>query len=393
MHDLHLVGVHEDGEHLLLRDAAGGRFSLPIDEALRAAARRDRAHLGQLQIEIEGGMRPRDIQARIRAGACAEEVATLAGWTVEKVQRYQGPVLAEREHVAALARTVRVRQRGAEPVALGPLVGRRLSGRGVDPERVTWDAVRPDSGPWTVIVTFAAGGRERQARWHLDVAAMSVAAADDEARWLSEDESSQRGLLSAVRDGEIGRETGIGSGARAVYDIEADGGVGAEPRRETPGGPLDLVSAMRSRRRSGGAQPRRHGSSARQPGGPAPTASDQPSDVPGTTTHPAGRRRVRPEPLELNPTLMDDPPAAHPPASEVEHLAERPAPGRWPLAHAMRPTSSDKADANTDADPSDVPPKAPDVPPEPGGRSQPPGRRGRRSSVPTWDDIVFGKKD
>ena len=70
-----------------------------VDEALRAAARRDRPRLGQLQIEIEGGLRPREVQALIRRGLSAEEVADRAGWTVEKVRRFEGPVLAEREHL------------------------------------------------------------------------------------------------------------------------------------------------------------------------------------------------------------------------------------------------------------------------------------------------------
>lgn len=103
MQDLRLIGVHEDGQHLLLANADGERFRLPLDEALRAAARRDRPRLGQLQIEIEGGLRPRDVQALIRRGLSAEEVADRAGWTVEKVRRFEG-VLAEREYVAAKAR-------------------------------------------------------------------------------------------------------------------------------------------------------------------------------------------------------------------------------------------------------------------------------------------------
>jgi len=112
MQDLRLIGVQEDGEHLLLAGPDGTHFRLALDEPLRAAARRDRPRLGQLQIEIDGGMRPREVQSLIRAGASAEEVADRAGWTVEKVGRYEGPILAERVHVADQARLVRVRSRG-----------------------------------------------------------------------------------------------------------------------------------------------------------------------------------------------------------------------------------------------------------------------------------------
>ncbi|MHB8274717.1 MAG: septation protein SepH, partial [Dermatophilaceae bacterium] len=37
MQDLQLIGVHEDGEHLLLRGAEGAHFRMPVDEPLRAA--------------------------------------------------------------------------------------------------------------------------------------------------------------------------------------------------------------------------------------------------------------------------------------------------------------------------------------------------------------------
>ena len=59
MRDLRLIGVQEDGQHLLLSESEGERFRVQLDEPLLAAARRDRPRLGQLQIEIDGGMRPR----------------------------------------------------------------------------------------------------------------------------------------------------------------------------------------------------------------------------------------------------------------------------------------------------------------------------------------------
>ncbi|WP_460459263.1 septation protein SepH, partial [Angustibacter peucedani] len=269
MHDLQLIGVHDDGEHLVLADGEGQRFLLGVDEALRAAVRRDRAALGQLQIEIGGGLRPREVQARIRSGATAEQIAAASGWPLEKVRRYEGPVLAEREHVATTAREVRLRRPGAGQVTLGAEVLRRLTGRGVDADHVQWDSWRTDDGPWTVVVSFSAGGRDRQARWHFDPVGRSVTPADDEARWLSEAAPETDGplggaRLAAVPDG-------------AVYDIEADGGVDGPTDAHGRGhaDPLDLMTAMRSRRRE-----RDQRSSRRSHGAVTPT------DVPGAT-HPA----------------------------------------------------------------------------------------------------------
>nr|WP_257910628.1 septation protein SepH [Janibacter limosus] len=109
MRDLRLIGVHDDGEHLVVTDDAGEEYRLRIDEPLRAAARRDRPRLGQLQIAIDNDVRPREVQAMIRAGASAEEVAARTGWDPDKIARFEGPVIAEREHVATRAQSVRMR--------------------------------------------------------------------------------------------------------------------------------------------------------------------------------------------------------------------------------------------------------------------------------------------
>src|SRR6478735_7834514 len=244
MQHLRLVGVHEDGMHLLLADDEGNRFSVPLDEALRAAVRRDRPRLGQLQIEVSGGLRPKDVQAMVRAGMTAEEVAERAGWTVEKVHRYEGPILAEREHVAGLARQVRLRPRGGSHGAAQTLdarVAERLRTRQIDGGSARWDSRRTDKGAWTVLVFFNAGGRQREAAWHFDPLARTVSAADDEARWLSEDEDQQApGPIPAPHLSAPSRPS-------RVYDVEAEGGVAATTPRRREGETVDLMAAMRER--------------------------------------------------------------------------------------------------------------------------------------------------
>lgn len=42
MRELELDGIHDDGEHVLLVDSDGERYTLRIDKALRAAVRSDR---------------------------------------------------------------------------------------------------------------------------------------------------------------------------------------------------------------------------------------------------------------------------------------------------------------------------------------------------------------
>jgi len=202
MGELELVGLHDDGEHLVLSGPDGQRFRLRIDEPLRAAVRRDRPQLEQLRAERASALAPREIQARIRAGATAQEVAASAGLPLEAVQRYEGPVLAEREYIAELARGTAVGRELGAPT-LGDLVTDRLATRGVDPASLSWDAAREGSSPWAVLARFRVADESREARWSFDSSARALSAIDDEARWLSEtelDEPVARRHLSAVRD-------------------------------------------------------------------------------------------------------------------------------------------------------------------------------------------------
>ena len=369
MQDLRLIGVHEDGQHLLLANADGGRFRLTLDEALRAAARRDRPRLGQLQIEIEGGLRPRDVQSLIRRGLSAEEVADRAGWTVEKVRRFEGPVLAEREHVAGKAQQCAVGTRGNGPITLADRVAERLRDRGVDRDAVDWDSSRDDEGTWQLSMTFSAGGRQRTATWRYEPLGGSVTATNDEARWLSEDASP--GAIPTPHRAAL-------EGDLDVYDIDADGGVERAPRERGPHDPIDLMAAMREQSARG--RRRRRASPTHTPGG--------------------GRVRADALPIEdlaLDPTLVPPPPASRGRNPVAAHLEESSAPDRvtddtmvggWPEDVDTVPDTGLSPRSETDAvrTPNADAVRPPDAPTRPS-----PSRKGR-PSVPSWDDIVFGTK-
>jgi len=91
------------------------------------------------------------------------------------------------------------------------------------------------------VLTFAAGGRQRQASWTYDLADRTVSAVDDEARWLSEEVQEAKGPIPAPRPRHpSGRQT-------KVYDVEAEGGLHPADRAQTQDDPLDLMTAMRRR--------------------------------------------------------------------------------------------------------------------------------------------------
>jgi hypothetical protein len=208
MRDLRLVGLSEDQKYLILRDEAGEECRVLADERLRAALRGDRARLGQLEIQMESVLRPRDIQARIRAGESPEDVAAVAQVPVEKIMAYAVPVLAEREHIAERARRSGVRRKHADGPAtlLGDAVDQQLRRRGSKPDEATWDSWRRDDGRWAVTVTPAGGGRA--ARYVFDVPGRFVVADDEAARSLIGDhpeppDPTEMAIASAVAEAEL----------------------------------------------------------------------------------------------------------------------------------------------------------------------------------------------
>src|SRR5262249_13742243 len=143
MQELRLVAVSEDGSYaVLVVPGRSGRFALPIDDRLRTVARGQFSRLAQFDIEVESPLRTKEIQDRIRAGETAEEIADAAGLPVDRIRRFEGPVLAEREFRAAEAQRATVRGRGDSGPGprLGDIVAARLSQIGASVDDVGWDS-------------------------------------------------------------------------------------------------------------------------------------------------------------------------------------------------------------------------------------------------------------
>ncbi len=165
MRTLRVLGLAEDGESLVCGDQHSGElFAVRTDERLRAAARGDLSRLGQLEIEMEPQLRPREIQARIRAGASIEEVASAASTRVDRIERYAYPVLLERSTMADKARLAHpVVDGNPAKKTLEELVTAALAERGQNAD-LRWDAYKDDDG-WVLILQWQAGRSENRAQW------------------------------------------------------------------------------------------------------------------------------------------------------------------------------------------------------------------------------------
>src|SRR5215218_6474375 len=195
MRTARLVGLSPDGKSLIVATESGEELAVAVDERLHATLRGDRPRVGQLEIEMESTLTPRDIQSRIRAGSTLEDVAGVAGIPLDRVERFAGPVLAEREHMARLAMTSSVRRRGESSGhrSLRMAVNERLAARGVDPDSVAWDSYRLSDGRWKVTVDYQSGDLRRHAKFVFDASGRFSIAEDEEARWLLGEQSARKG--------------------------------------------------------------------------------------------------------------------------------------------------------------------------------------------------------
>lgn len=192
MRALRVVGITEGGGELsvVLEDSSRReRFTVPADEQLRAAARGDLTRLGQIAIELESQLRPREIQARIRAGASVEQVAAAAGVPAQKIERFAYPVLLERSRTAEVAQRAHpMRADGPDSRMLGDVVAHTFGLRGQEYHSAEWDSWKGDDGRWVVALAWRAGRSDNRALWTFQPGAHggTVTAIDEHAHDLVE---------------------------------------------------------------------------------------------------------------------------------------------------------------------------------------------------------------
>ena len=186
MRALRIAGLGTDGRTIILETMPPrrDRFTLVVDDTLHAAARGDLPRLEPSEIDPESELRPREIQARVRAGASVEQLAAATGASSERIERFAYPVLLERSRMAQVAQQAHpVRADGPDVRTLEQVVTETFRRRGHDLSAVTWDAWRGEDGKWAVQLRWPAGRSENRAQWtfHPGAHGGTVTALDDHA--------------------------------------------------------------------------------------------------------------------------------------------------------------------------------------------------------------------
>lgn len=257
MQDLRVIGV-ENGALLVAADD-GTRFRIPIDEVLQSKLRQSVPDPGTGR-----KLAPKDIQAHIRSGMSAQDVASITGVPLDYIQRFEGPVIAEREFVVQSALDVPVHTAGdTDPMRQGKTFGTAIRERLHDVGGINerWASWKDATTGWVVKLSFTAHQIEHDARWSYDPKKQSLVPMNNEAITLSQQGDAAGSLmprLRAVSPTEAQPEQSrFDSGAFAVDKSLAQTEPVPEPVRlsrsaapePSPGNQTaDLLEALRRRR-------------------------------------------------------------------------------------------------------------------------------------------------
>ena len=197
MTELRLGGKTEDGLYLSLHDNDGNEFTVRVSDTLRATVNQQR--LMAVPSSDEPSVSIKEIQRLLRAGQTAEQIARENNTTIEKVERFAGPILSERIYIIDQAQQIVIRKEGGrDAVTLLGTVISRLAPRNIDSSELSWDTWRLEDGTWTLELQYPNSSGIGIAQWSFDSILRTVTSMDENARWMMGDDPAPRQLPTAA---------------------------------------------------------------------------------------------------------------------------------------------------------------------------------------------------
>jgi len=383
MLELRLIGVHDDGENLVLESADGTRFLLPIDANLRTSITKARRIQPARGLGAKGTYGPRDIQTRFRQGASVEEIAEESGWEPERVRRYEWPIVAERAHIIRAAQSVKIGRRSSAsgtaqiPVTLSARIEEVSERYGFEDATQDWTTRQQENGQWRVEVDIALKDSVRQnlpaqvvfpARWVYNPANQGLYASNEAAYFLMG--NSEDAVAAAAKKAPVEVPPTRLPKAPEPAPAPLTSSESADERKLK-----ELLERARSVRPAQVEEPEVfvHRESA-EPVAPAAPAAPV---APGVSAPVEPAAPAAPEPTAETTVETTDPLAVDSEAP-VESV---------PVESFALPAPVEDAPA-AEAQPE----PAAEVPAEPASAAEKPksSSKKQRVSVPAWDDIIFG---
>ena len=195
MSELQFVRI--EGDSMVLRSPEGEEFLVPVDDVLRSEVRRG----GQPNSGTQA-ITPREIQEAIRVGETIDSLIEKHGADAAYVEKFARPVLDELQHVISAAGAVRIQLAGdrfsdVTQIDFGDLISKRLEVAGA--ADVQWSSTRVDLTTWMVTVRFNLPQGPGHASWTFDPRKLTLTPENETALSLSSAEPLGAGPIPRLR--------------------------------------------------------------------------------------------------------------------------------------------------------------------------------------------------
>ena len=397
MLELRLIGVHDDGENLVLESADGTRFLLPIDANLRTSITKARRIQPARGLGAKGTFGPRDIQTRFRQGASVEEIAEESGWEPERVRRYEWPIVAERAHIIRAAQSVKIGRRSSAsgtaqiPVTLSARIEEVSERYGFEEATQDWTTRQQENGQWRVELDIALKESVRQnlpaqvvfpARWVYNPANQGLYASNEAAYFLMG--NSEDAVAAAAKKAPVEVPPARLPKAPEPAPAPLTSSESADERKLK-----ELLERARSVRPAQVEEPEVF--VYRESTQPAESAEPVAPAAPAAPVAPVASAPVAPAaPAAPEPTAETTDPLAVDSEAPVDSVPVEsfalPAPIEdAPAAKAAEAPAAEAPVTEAPAEPASAVPASEE-------KHKPSSSKKQRVSVPAWDDIIFGSR-
>jgi len=190
MNELKVIGRTEDGQHIELSDGDGKKYLVRISDNLKALINQPRLVAVQ-PVDERNTYSVKEIQSRLRSGESPAAISSTTGWSLEKIDKFSGPIMQERAYVIGIALETQLRRDPAAPTLAVATIA-QLQPRNVDMTEVEWNTHRNEDGVWTIILQYPNRDGIGEALWAFDLENRTLLAQDDGARWISGDDRPAR---------------------------------------------------------------------------------------------------------------------------------------------------------------------------------------------------------
>ena len=387
MLELRLIGVHDDGENLVLESADGTRFLLPIDANLRTSITKARRIQPARGLGAKGTFGPRDIQTRFRQGASVEEIAEESGWEPERVRRYEWPIVAERAHIIRAAQSVKIGRRSSAsgtaqiPVTLSARIEEVSERYGFEDATQDWTTRQQENGQWRVEVDIALKDSVRQnlpaqvvfpARWVYNPANQGLYASNEAAYFLMG--NSEDAVAAAAKKAPVEVPPARPPKAPEPAPAPLTSSESADERKLK-----ELLERARSVRPAQVEEPEVFVH--REPAQPAEPVAPAASAAPVAPAAPEPTAETTVE--TTDPLAVDSEAPAE--SVPVESFTLAAPIEDAPAAEAAEAPVAEAPATEAQAEPASAVPASEEKP-------KPSSSKKQRVSVPAWDDIIFGSR-